>query len=95
MPTFLNILQCENSESLYLLWSVSIFGLLRAALDFRLKSEYGFEFKFGFGLGLFKWCSLYYYMAEPNEAMEEGPGKQPHRRERQRELVVSGRTTKG
>ena len=33
-------------------------------------------------------------MAEPNEAMKEGPGKQPHRRERQRELVVSGRTTR-
>ena len=23
-------------------------------------------------LGLFKWCPLYYYMAEPNEAMKEG-----------------------
>ena len=34
-------------------------------------------------------------MADPNEAMEEeGPGKQPHKRERQRELVVSGLITK-
>ena len=33
-------------------------------------------------------------MAEPNDTKEEGPGKQPHERERQRVLVKSGRITK-